>query len=89
MADSITIKRATGQSRDGITGEIIPAGTPVAHLVLNSRCAPFLTAASLRQLADEIDAGEGLLFKSTGPSSESERWPALGWTGLVAKRQKN
>lgn len=79
MADSARIIAATGKSRDGITGEVIEAGTPVAHVMFNSRCAPFLTAESLRRLADEIEKGEGWLFRAVGPVGEPERWKEMGW----------
>jgi len=79
MADKIKIVAATGKSTDGITGETIPTGTPVAHVHFNARCAPFLTAESLRKLADEIESGVGTLFNAGGPTDEQERWPEMGW----------
>ena len=79
MADKATIAVATGKSRDATTGELIPEGTIVAHLTINTRCAPFFTAASLRRLADEIDNGPGLLFNATRTTPETERWPELGY----------
>ncbi len=78
MADKIRVDIATGKSRDGITGEVIPAGTLVAHVAFNARCAPFLTAAGLRRLADEIDRGEGLVHGNSVYDTEPERWPESG-----------
>ena len=78
MADKAAITIATGKSSDAVSGEPIPEGTPVLHLTINKRCAPFFTAASLRRLADEVDKGCGLLFDANTPATEAERWPELG-----------
>lgn len=74
MAKSARIVPASGLSNDALTGQPIPSGTPVAFIEWNSRCSTYLTAEQLRRLADEIDAGPGLLFENGHTPNEQQRW---------------